>query len=107
MSLLSTVKEMVARLFGKPTAPVVDRRQHPRRLYMRQGFLTILDRPAHPPLECIIRDLSPGGAQLEIMAVVDENSLFGPVRLFIRSLLLGVKFEGSGLTPQRDFTRRR
>lgn len=88
---------------------------------MRQGFLTILDRPAHPPLECIIRDLSPGGAQLEIMAVVDENSLFGPVRLFIvekkveyacqivwrRSLLLGVKFEGSGLTPQRDFTRRR
>ncbi len=105
-------------VFLSPSRTTVDHRRVKRRLYMRQGFLTFPNRPAYPPADCLIRDLSPVGAQIEVTeAGFDERLFTEPARLFIadkkherdcqivwrREFTVGFKFVGKPVSPTRDY----
>lgn len=121
MSFLANAKAYFVGLFdsGEGSARnIVDRRKFQRRIYMRQGALVFPKRPAYPAVDCMIRDLSPAGAQIEIQATdFDETLLLGSLRLYVaekkhereckivwrRGRMMGVKFEGDPLPASRDF----
>lgn len=116
MSFISIVKRTIEHFFRSDVTH--DRRAMPRRIYMRQGYLSFLNRPAHPPADCMIRDLSPAGAQIDIQEKeLDESLFMGGVRLCIpdkgherdckivwrRRTLMGLKFEGYPVPMARDY----
>ena len=97
---------------------IVDRRQKPRRIYMQDGYLTFPHRPAYPATLCLIRDISPIGARVELNETVPESDLFlGSIRLFIPlkkherdceiawrdDRLIGFKFIGPKRPPSREY----
>jgi len=121
MASLSFITDFLKRLLSvdqSAAGQVVDRRSTPRRMYMRQGALVFLNRPAYPAADCMIRDLSPAGAQIEVLtSEFDETLLLGSLRLYIaekkherdcrivwrRSRIMGVKFSGPPHPVSRDF----